>query len=69
MQYQHMGYRIKGFYKIASFSQKVEVIMKPEAKRKLDALTFWEKHKLMSNMLWHHTSDYARMWPLDKSTE
>ena len=42
MKYQHLGYRIKGFYKIASFSNKLEAMMATDAKQKIAALEFWE---------------------------
>ena len=40
MQYQHLGYRIKGFYKIASFANKLEAMMATDAQQKLNALEF-----------------------------
>ena len=49
MQYQQMGYRIRGFYKAVSFSQKVETIMKAEAKQNL--------------MHWHFGTNTASMQP------
>ncbi len=42
MKYQHLGYRIKGFYKIASFANKWEAMMATDAKQKLEALEFWK---------------------------
>ena len=44
MQYQHVGYRIRGFYKMASFYNKWEAIMGTQAECKLEALEFWNKH-------------------------
>lgn len=44
MQFQHIGYRLKGFYKMASFSNKLEAIMGTKAQQKLEALEFWGKH-------------------------
>ena len=46
MRNQHIGYRIKGFYKIAFFSNKMEAMMATDAKQKLNALEFWNKHGL-----------------------
>ena len=46
MQYQHIGHRIKGFYKIANLANKMEAIMSTTAQQKYDALLFWEKHGL-----------------------
>ena len=48
MQYQHLCYRIKGFYKIASFANKLEAMMATDAKQKLKALEFWNKHGLIA---------------------
>ena len=45
MQHQHIGYHIKGFYKIASFSNKTEAMMATDAKQKLNALDM-NKHGL-----------------------
>ncbi len=38
MQYQHIGHRIKGFYKIANFASKIKTIMNTTAQQKYDAL-------------------------------
>ena len=48
MQYQHLGYCIKGFYKIASFANKLEAMMATDTKQKLNALEFWDKHGLIA---------------------
>ena len=48
MQYQHLGYRIQGFYKIASFANKMKAMMATNAKQKLEALEFLEKHGLIA---------------------
>ena len=48
MQYQHLGYRIKGFYKIASLANKLAAIMATDAQQKLNALEFWDKHGLIA---------------------
>ena len=48
MQYLHIGYRIKGLYKIANFSNKLEAIMGTKAQQKLDALSFWDKHGIIA---------------------
>ena len=48
MQYQHLGYRIKGFYKIASFANKMEAMMGIDAKQKFEALEFWHKYGLIT---------------------
>ncbi len=46
MPVQHVSFRLKGFYKIASLSTKWEAIMGTVAQQKLEALTFWNKHGL-----------------------
>ena len=48
MRNQHIGYRIKGFYKIASFSNKTEAMMATDAKQKLNALDM-EQTRLKRN--------------------
>ena len=46
MQYQHIGHRIKGFYKIANLANKMEAHEHSKIQQKYDALLFWEKHGL-----------------------
>ena len=46
MLMQHIGFRVRGFYKIASLSNKQEAMMSTNAQQKLDALRFWNKHGL-----------------------
>lgn len=47
MQYQHIGHKIKGFYKIASYGLKHGADMKQqEEAKKLEILKFWDKHGL-----------------------
>ena len=50
MLFKHIGYRIKGFCKIASLATKYEAIMTTETQVKLDALLFWDKHGLKATM-------------------
>src|ERR1700722_8180244 len=45
MQIQHIGYRVKGFYKIADLSLKVSQ-MSEIAQKRYEILLFWEKHGL-----------------------
>ena len=45
MPVQYIGYRIEGFYKMASLSNRWEGIMGTNAEQKLDAI-FWNKHGL-----------------------
>ena len=46
MQYQYIGHRLKGFYKIASLATKWEALMSTEAEQKHKALLFWCQHGL-----------------------
>ena len=50
MKYQHIGYRIQGFYKMANLSNKWEAIMGTHAQQKLDALEFCDKHGLNATL-------------------
>lgn len=45
MQIKHIGFRVRGFYNVASFALK-EHHMSHTAREKRDALIFWEKHGL-----------------------
>ena len=56
MKYQHLGYRIKGFYKIASFSNKLEAMMATDDTQKLNALEFWDKYGLIATKDFHEVS-------------
>lgn len=46
MLMQHIGFRVRGFYKIASLSNQQEAMMSTNAQQELDALGFWNKHGL-----------------------
>ncbi len=46
MQIKHVGYRVPGLRKIASYAFKMEAIMATSAERKYDALIFWDNHGL-----------------------
>ena len=43
MQYQHIGYGIKGFYRIGSYAIKASMTH-PTAKFRLGVLEFWQQH-------------------------
>ncbi|QJD28853.1 hypothetical protein [Methylococcus geothermalis] len=45
MQVKHIGYGIRGFYRIAAWGQLWGMIPK-DAQRRFDILTFWDKHGL-----------------------
>ena len=46
MRMKHIGFRVRGFYRIASLSDRWEASMGTNAQQKLDALTFWDNHGL-----------------------
>ncbi len=46
MLMQHIGFRVRGFYKIARLSDKWEAMMGTNAQQKPDARTFWNNHGL-----------------------
>jgi transposase InsO family protein len=45
MQVQHIGYRIRGFYRVAKLGHLGEMTPK-DAQRRLDILRFWQRHGL-----------------------
>jgi transposase InsO family protein len=49
MQYQHIGYGIKGFYRIANLGLKVSQ-MSESAKKRGEIVAFWRKHGLLATM-------------------
>jgi transposase InsO family protein len=44
MQYQHMGYRIKGFYNMAKYAWRYLAMISEKALYKYKALQFWQKY-------------------------
>lgn len=46
MQIHHIGYRIKGFYKLAKIGLLWDTMITEEARRRLKILEFWEKYGL-----------------------
>ncbi len=44
MLVQHIGFRLRGFYKIASLSAEWEAMVETTAQQELEALTFRDKH-------------------------
>jgi len=42
----HIGYRVKGFYKVADYALKWGCMITEKAKRKARALSFWDKYGL-----------------------
>ena len=42
VQIQHIGYRIKGFYRVAKIGHRWN--MNPHAQKRIDILRFWEVH-------------------------
>ncbi len=49
MQIKHIGFRVRGFYTVASFATK-EHHMSVAAQQKRHALIFWENHGLKATM-------------------
>jgi transposase InsO family protein len=49
MRVQHIGYRIRGFYRIAAFGHLWEMTPK-DAQQRLKILRFWDKHGLAATM-------------------
>lgn len=50
MQYQHIGFRIKGFYRIAKYAARHLAMGSNKAEYKLKILQFWEKHGLAATL-------------------
>ena len=50
MQYQHIGYRLQGFYKMAHLNNKWEAIMGTTAHKKLEAIEFWDKYGINATL-------------------
>ena len=46
MRMKHIGFRVRGYYRIASLSDRWEASMGTNAQQKLDALTFGNNHGL-----------------------
>ena len=42
MQIQHIGYQIRGFYRVAKIGHRWD--MNPHAQKRIDILRFWEVH-------------------------
>lgn len=49
MQVQHMGYRIRGFYRVAALGHLWEMTPK-DAQERLNILRFWDKHGLAATL-------------------
>ncbi len=49
MKVQHIGYKLKGFYKIADLALKI-ISMTKSAKTKSKILDFWRKHNLLATI-------------------
>ena len=49
MQIKHIGFRVRGFYTVASFALK-EHHMSTSAQQKRHALVFWENHGLKATI-------------------
>lgn len=49
MQYQYIGYRVKGFYKLADLALRVSQ-MSESAQKRYEILVFWERHGLAATV-------------------
>ena len=49
MQVQHMGYRIRGFYRVGALGHLWEMTPK-DAQERLNILRFWDKHGLAATL-------------------
>ena len=50
MQYQHIGHKIRGFYKIAKYSWRYLAMISNKALLKYKAIKFWQKYGLKATM-------------------
>ena len=49
MRSQHIGHKIRGFYRVANLALKYSIMSK-SSQEKMEALAFWDKHGISATM-------------------